>query len=788
MPDPHSNNQSITGVLERIVFFNEATAYCIAEVSTANESRKVTILGTLPGVQCGETLKLNGQWIRHPTHGDQFKVGTFTSQLPASVHGIRKYLGSGLIPGIGKSYAQKIVDHFGADTLTIISEDSGRLYEIPGIGKTRAKSIKAAWDQQSAVRDVMMFLQTYGVTPSQCVRLVKQYGNGTRRILQDEPYRLAEDIERIGFKTADKIALNLGFPTNSKERIDAGIIHTMRTLEDEGHTLGTVQMILEHTIQLLGLDSVDIQRRLHILHDANKLIAINAYDEHNESLGPAYQIPATAHAELRIAEAITRIHRRSTSLPDIKIESAIDWAQTKAGFKFATQQAEALRKALTAKISIITGGPGTGKTTILRAVVDILRAKHARLLLASPTGRAAQRLAEASGAAASTIHRLLKYDGNSHSFTYHQDNPLPCDLLILDETSMLDTRLAASLLQAVPSGAHLLLVGDADQLPSVGAGNVLGDLMAAPPATVTRLDTIYRQGKQSGIIATAHNILKGESHPGSSIRSLHDLQASKDFSFIEADSAAQCVQAILYLARDYIPKNEPLDAIKDIQVMSPMHRGTGGITALNAELQQALNPKAIAESRLRSDPDYSPAKQTHFREHTHRSLPAEIVHGSNHFRIGDKVIQTRNNYDKNIFNGDMGIIRSIAADSSGVTIEFGNECLEYSKGELAEIQLAYCISIHKSQGSEYPVVIIPLLKQHFLLLQRNLVYTGITRARQKVYLVGDLDAYAMAIRNNEQQVRRTHLQQRLRHACQSNAPQKQGKIGKFCKAAPHIAY
>lgn len=774
MADKHSNDQSITGVLERIVFFNQENAYCIAEISIANQPRRVTILGALPGVQCGETLKLNGQWTRHPAHGDQFKVGNFKSQLPASVHGIRKYLGSGLIPGIGKSYAQKIVDHFGADTLNIISQDSGRLYEIPGIGKTRAKSIKAAWDQQSAVRDVMMFLQTYGVTPSQCVRLVKKYGSGAQRILQDEPYRLAEDIERIGFKTADKIALNLGFPTNSKERIDAGIIHTMRTLEDEGHTLGTAQMILEHAIQLLGVDSIDIQRRLHVLNDVKKLISITAYNEHNELLGPACQMPGTAHAELRIAEAIARIHHTSASLPKINIEPAIDWAQTKAGFKFAELQAEALRKALTAKISIITGGPGTGKTTILRAVVDILRAKRTRLLLASPTGRAAQRLAEASGAAASTIHRLLKYDGSNRTFTYHQDNPLPCDLLILDETSMLDTRLAASLLQAVPSSAHLLLVGDADQLPSVGAGNVLGDLMAAPPATVTRLNTIYRQGKESGIIATAHNILEGESHPGPTVRSLHDLQASRDFSFIEADSAEQCVQAILYLARDYIPKNHQLDAIKDIQVMSPMHRGTGGITALNTEIQQALNPKAAAESRLRSDPDYSPAKQTHFSEQTNRNLPAEIVYGNNTFRIGDKVIQTRNNYDKNVFNGDMGIIHAIAVDRSGVTIAFTNECIEYSKGELSEVQLAYCISIHKSQGSEYPAVIILLLKQHFLLLQRNLVYTGITRARQKVYLVGSLDAYAMAIRNNEQQVRRTHLQRRLRHASQQTDPNKPG--------------
>ena len=530
MANSQATQQSITGTLERIIFCNEENAYCVAEISLPDEVRPITILGTLPGVQCGETLKLNGDWTRHPKHGDQFKVGSFESRLPASVHGIRKYLGSGLIEGIGKSYANKIVDHFGADTLKVISEESGRLREIPGIGKTRARSIKAAWEEQSAVRDVMMFLQTYGITPSQCVRLVKKYGSGAKRILQDQPYRLAEDIERIGFKTADKIALNLGFSTNSKERIDAGILHVMNTLESDGHTLGTEQMILEHATQLLEVEPVDIQKRISALGDAKRLLFTKAYDEKSAYLGPACQLPATAKAEQRIAEAIVRVYQSASTLPKIKIDAAIEWAQKKAGFDFATQQIEALRAALNRKVSIITGGPGTGKTTILRAVVDILKAKKTRILLASPTGRAAQRLSEASGAHASTIHRLLKYDPSRQLFTYNEDNPLPCDLLILDETSMLDTRLAASLLQAMPSTAHLLLVGDADQLPSVGAGNVLGDLMNAPPATVTRLNAIYRQGKESGIITTAHNILNGESHPGSSsVDGFHRTKSCADF-------------------------------------------------------------------------------------------------------------------------------------------------------------------------------------------------------------------------------------------------------------------
>lgn len=761
--DPQ-HQETITGVLERIIFSNEENAYCVAEISLGKDSRTATILGNLPGVQCGETLQLAGQWTRHPTHGEQFKINSFKSRLPASVHGIRKYLGSGMVPGIGKSYAGKIVDHFGADTLDVISRDSGRLHEIPGIGKTRAKAIKSAWDQQVAVRDIIIFLQTYGVTPAQCVRLVKKYGNGAKRILQDAPYRLAEDIENIGFKTADKLALNLGFPTNSKERIDAGILHTLRKLEEDGHTIGLQSILVEHGSELLGLQPHPVEERIRKLVREERLFSIEALDADHSILGPACQRPPMAGAEKRIATRLIKISRTDSSLPPIKTEAAVQWAQEKAGFAFAPKQAEALQNSLAAKVSVITGGPGTGKTTILRSLVDILRAKKARVLLASPTGRAAQRLSEAAGAPASTLHRLLKYDGATRKFIHNSDNPLNCDVLIIDETSMLDTRLADSLIDAMPAAAHLLLVGDSDQLPSVGPGNILGDLMAAPPAKVSRLDTIFRQGETSGIVTTAHGILNGDAAPPHCIDSLRQLDPGKDCTFIQAEDAGKCADAIRYLAAEYLPKTLRLDPIRDVQVLSPMHRGTAGITALNATLQEALNSSAQARQRLHAGDNHRTTRQTHFREKTRKPMPAELTVGAATYRIGDKVIQTRNNYDKNIFNGDNGIITGIAPDASTVSIDFDGQDVEYAKSELSEVQHAYAISIHKSQGSEYPVVVIPLLKQHFMMLQRNLVYTGITRARRKVFLVGSPEAYAMAVRNNKTEVRRTHLRARLHKA------------------------
>jgi exodeoxyribonuclease V alpha subunit len=751
-------SESIDGVLERIIYSNEENAYCVAELRRLNSREQIVIAGILPGVQCGETLRVQGNWSRHTHHGDQFKVTSYESKLPASVHGIRKYLGSGLIHGIGKTYAKKIVDHFGDQTLEVISHQSGRLKEVPGIGKQRAVSIKKAWDEQVAVRDVMMFLQTYGITTRQCVRLVKKYGNNARTILEQEPYRLAVEIERIGFATADKIALNLGLPSNSDARIEAGILHSLRERGSEGHTACSLDRLQELATELLRVDPGPIRERIKHLLANRSLVSIQMPLPDSPESVSGCQLPNMAAAEAKIVRHLQQCMDTPSCLPAIRIDAALDWAAKRAGFDFADMQSDAIRKGLQHKASILTGGPGTGKTTILRALVEILRAKKVRVLLASPTGRAAQRLSEAAGMEASTIHRLLKVDAANGGFVHNEEVPLAVDYLIVDEVSMLDNSLASSLLAALPASAHLLLVGDTDQLPPVGAGNFLADLIASEAIMVTRLNTIFRQSEQSGIVATAHAILSGQAKPPLLSGSIGQLDSAMDCHFILETDAHACVAIIQNLLKDFIPQHYRYHAIREVQVLSPLHKGVAGVSALNQTLQQVLNP---AQDKISASAGYRASKQMHFRETTGRPLPTFLDYGALQYRLGDKVIQTRNNYDKGVFNGDTGIICGIAPDRSSLTVAFDSEEIEFSKSDLSDLQLAYAITIHKSQGSEYPVVIIPLLKQHFLLLQRNLLYTAITRARAKVFIIGDPDAYAMAVRNHRTEPRVTHLRERL---------------------------
>jgi len=714
-----TTDMGLEGVLERITFYNEENGFLIGKLKGNDKSAEVAVVGKAPKVQCGETLALKGKWVNHPKHGRQFSFDSFESKLPASAYGIRKYLASGLIHGIGKTYANKIVDKFGADTLNVISEDSGRLREVGGIGKKRIKNIREAWQEQKAVREVMMFLQTYGVTDALCLRLVRKYGNTAKTVLETDPYRIIREVKGIGFKTADKIALNLGLSNNGPKRIEAGILHTVQEAEDQGHNHMERRELVIQSANLLESDSNEIDNRIESLIESADLVISKA---------DWLQLPSTARAEITLARSLINLNQTRSSLPPIQTEKAIAWAQDKAGFGFADAQSDGIREALLAKVSILTGGPGTGKTTILRALVSILRAKKAKVLLAAPTGRAARRMAESCSYFAQTVHRLLKFDPSQGGFTVNEQNPLICDFIIMDEASMLDLRLAAALVRSIPPQSHLLLVGDADQLPSVGSGNVLKDLIVSKLFKVTRLAVTFRQAEDSGIVGLAHGILEGKTSPPLPLDHPSGLNPQHDVHFIRANSPEECVSHITLLLKEILPKKFSIDPNNNVQVLAPLHRGIAGIGNLNDQIRDSINPHGATHSM-----------------------------GFNLFREGDRVIQTRNNYDKDVFNGDMGIIDSVDSINGKIEILFEGRRIIYERMEITDLQPAYAISVHKSQGSEYPVVIFPLLKQHFMMLQRNLVYTGLTRAKKKVIFVGDPAAYAMAIRNNKTLVRQTDL-------------------------------
>jgi len=754
---------SLTGVVERIIFFNEENHYTIAELrpevdSESSKVELVTIVGALPGVECGETLHLLGEWTRHAQHGSQFKINSFKSELPSSVHGIRKYLGSGLVPGIGKVYANKIVDVFGADTFRVLSEESGKLRKVEGIGAKRATAIKKAWDEKKTEREVYVFLQTYGVTPSQCIKLVAKYGAESQRVLLKEPYRVAREIDGIGFKTADKIAINIGFANDAAPRIDAGIIYALDTLQEDGHTAYGQNELRDHTANLLETSADLVALRIKALIESKQIVlqaipvvpdVLSLLKRNSEWPMQLVQLPNNSRAEEKIAESLKRIKKAGSALPPIKVDAAVIWAEEKAGFQFHELQRLAVSRALTHKITVLTGGPGTGKTTILRALVDILKAKKVKVHLAAPTGRAAQRLAETTGGYASTIHRLLKLDPGGGGFSANESRPLNTDFLIVDEASMLDSRLAAALLQAVPARGHLLLVGDVDQLPSVGAGDVLKDIIAVGSLNpeqalkeepkvnvipVTRLSVIYRQQGQSNIVTIAHAVNGGDTSPPPVVPDVASIPAWSDLTFVAADSAEDCVSKVIEICTQYVPKHFSwFHPIKDIQILAPMHKGVAGVANLNTQLQASMNRSAARGIRI----------------------------GAIEFKVGDKVIQLKNNYDKVLFNGDIGSIVRVDGVEGTLTADFDGDRHEYTRGEMGELGLAYSITIHKSQGSEYPVVVIPLLKGHFMMLQRNLLYTAITRGRKKVFIVGEVAAYGMAVRNSEAKSRITHLREKI---------------------------
>jgi exodeoxyribonuclease V alpha subunit len=723
--------QYLEGTLERLTYQNEENGYTVARLIPRGKNQEVTVVGTLSGVNVGEMLHLEGIWTSHPQYGRQFEVRSYSVHYPATVEGLRKYLGSGLVRGVREATAGRIVDHFGLDILEVIENTPERLREVPGIGAHRARAIAEAWEAQKQIKEIMMFLQGHGVSTSLAVRIYKQYGQNAINVVRSNPYQLARDVYGIGFRTADKIARQMGISLSAPERVQAGMLYALSQLSDEGHCYATRDQLMNESVRLLEVSRALCEEQLALLVRMKEFFAEDA-----KSGAPGEQaiyLPPFFLSERGTASRLRRIqvsaHDRLADFQNVEWERAFSWLSEQMPIRLTDQQQDAVRMALTAKVSILTGGPGTGKSTITGSIIKLLRARNRSVLLAAPTGRAAKRLSEATGLEAKTIHRLLEFKpGAQNAFLRDQANPLDADLIIIDETSMVDILLMNHLLGAIDAASHLLLVGDVDQLPSVGPGNVLRDLIASEVIPVTRLDTIFRQAEDSFIIVNAHHINQGE-------MPVFSRSATDFFLFVETDPQ-KAANWVVDLVSKRIPEKFGFRSNSDIQVLSPMHRGAVGVSDLNQRLQEALNPPDAGK--------------------------AECRNGQRVFREGDRVMQIRNDYDRQIFNGDMGRITSIDLDEKIVQIDFEGRLVDAEFSQLDEIVHAYAVSIHKSQGSEFPVVVIPLLTQHYLMLQRNLIYTGVTRARKLVVLVGSKQAIAMAVRNDRIADRNTKLSTRLR--------------------------
>lgn len=728
-----AQNQYLEGTLERITFQNEENGYTVARLIPQGKTYEVTVVGTLSGVNVGELLHLEGVWSSHPQYGRQFEARSYSVHYPATIEGLRKYLGSGLVRGVGPVTASRIVDYFGLQILEVIESSPTRLREVPGIGSRRAETIALAWEEQKQIKEIMMFLQGHGVSTSLAVRIFKKYGQNSIEVVKTNPYQLARDVYGIGFRTADKIAQQMGISLSAPERLQAGLLFALSVFSDDGHCFATRDQLLQQGVQLLEIPRAACEEQLEALIRQRDLYVEDAED--GAPGGQAVYLPPFFLSERGVTSRIRRVQLsqsdRLQEFQKVDWERAFEWLSGQIPIQLTDQQKEAVRVALTNKVSILTGGPGTGKSTITGSIIQLLKARGRSVLLAAPTGRAAKRLGEATGLEAKTIHRLLEVGfkaGGGTTFLRDQDNPLDTDLVIIDETSMVDILLMNHLLGAIDQGSHLLLVGDVDQLPSVGAGNVLRDLIASEVIPVTRLDTIFRQANDSYIIVNAHQINRGEMPIIN--------RASRDFFLFNEQDPQKASDLVVDLVARRIQEKFGFDPAGDIQVLSPMHRGLIGVSELNQRLQEALNPSQTGK--------------------------AEVRHASRIFREGDRVMQIHNDYDRSVFNGDMGRLVKIDTEESVVTIDFDGRPVLAEFSQLDELVHAYAVSIHKSQGSEFPVVVIPILTQHYLMLQRNLLYTGVTRARKLVVLVGSKQAIAMAVRNNRIAARNTRLAKRLR--------------------------
>ncbi|MET9425233.1 ATP-dependent RecD-like DNA helicase [Streptomyces sp. NPDC006540] len=725
----------LEGVLERITYANEENGYTVARVDTGRGGDLLTVVGSLLGAQVGESLRMEGRWGSHPQYGKQFTVENYTTVLPATIQGIRRYLGSGLIKGIGPKIAERIVDHFGTDTLDVIEQEPKRLIEVPGLGPKRTKMIGVAWEEQKAIKEVMVFLQGVGVSTSIAVRIYKKYEDASISIVRNQPYRLAADVWGIGFLTADKIAQAVGIPHDSPERVKAGLQYALSQSTDQGHCFLPEEQLIADAVKLLQVDTgLVIECLAELAADEEGVVRERVPGpEGGEPVTAVYLVPFH-RAELSLAGQVRRLltaqDDRMPAFQDVAWDKALAWLADRTGAKLAPEQEAAVRLALTAKVAVLTGGPGCGKSFTVRSIVELARAKKAKVVLAAPTGRAAKRLAELTGAEASTVHRLLELKPGGDA-AYDRDRPLDADLVVVDEASMLDLLLANKLVKAVAPGAHLLLVGDVDQLPSVGAGEVLRDLLAdGGPVPSVRLTRIFRQAQQSGVITNAHRINTGLPPITSGL---------PDFFLFVEEETEDAGRVTVDVAARRIPAKFGLDPRRDVQVLAPMHRGPAGAGTLNGLLQQAITP---------ARPD----------------LP-EKRFGGRVFRVGDKVTQIRNNYEKGrngVFNGTVGVVTALHLDDQRLTVLTDeDEEVPYDFDELDELAHAYAVTIHRSQGSEYPAVVIPVTTGAWMMLQRNLLYTAVTRAKRLVVLVGSRKAIGQAVRTVSAGRRCTGLAHRL---------------------------